>query len=162
MAYGAIQQLLDSLLSEALTQPVHISTDVQEEARENLFYFGLSEAELPLASSSALEAWLQAVVASKRQQLQQQGDHYPMQFYCWHDAQATQLRFSLVSAVAPLPFSCALQLVELPDVVREFLTQEYLLFDQNIFNPDSAAGRLATAQATGSEFTLSVWCTVIP
>ena len=33
----------------------------------------------------------------------------PMYFYCWHDAQVRQLRFSLVSAWhGRLPFACAI------------------------------------------------------
>ena len=46
-----------------------------------------------------------------------------MRFYCWHDAQAGQLRFSLVSAgLEPLPFGCPVESeAELGQVVRDFL-----------------------------------------
>ncbi|WP_460581742.1 hypothetical protein [Hymenobacter arcticus] len=85
-----------------------------------------------------------------------------MQFYCWHDALASQLRFSLVSAAARLPFGCSIRLVESSIVVQEFITQEYLIFDENLFKADSATGQLATAQAVAEEFTLPVWRTLIP
>lgn len=110
----------------------------------------------------AVEQWLRAVVAGKRQQLLAQRGNYPMQFYCWHDAQASQLRFSLVSGAAALPFGCPLRLAELSVVAQEFLAQEYLVFDENLFEPDSAAGRLAATQATAEECALPVWRIVIP
>jgi hypothetical protein len=155
--------LLASLLPDALAQPLCISDKVLEEARENLFYFGPAESELPSLTAPSVEAWLHAVLASKRRQLlAKRGHHYPMQFYCWHDAQASQLRFSLVSAAAALPFGCALRLVELSAVVQEFLAQEYLVFDVNLFNPDSDAARLASVQAAPEAFVLPVWRVLLP
>ena len=46
-----------------------------------------------------------------------------MQFYCWHDAQAGQLCFSLVSVGgAGLPFGCPIEPVSvLRAVVQDFL-----------------------------------------
>ena len=155
-----MEKMLDSLLAAALAQPLHLSAEVLAEARENSFYLALDESELHLCQAPALEAWLEAVVAGKHQQVQQQrGNHYPMQFYCWHDAQASQLRFSLVAAAAALPFGCPTRLVGLSVVVQEFLTQEYLLFDKNLFEPDSAIGQLAAAPAA---FALPVWRTILP
>jgi hypothetical protein len=46
-------------------------------------------------------------------------------------------------------------------VVQEFLTQEYLVFDENLFEPDSAAGLLAATQVAAEEFALPVWRIVI-
>ncbi|WP_345229257.1 hypothetical protein [Hymenobacter ginsengisoli] len=139
---------------------MRISTNVLEEARENMFYLGLAEAELCLHTAPTLEAWLAAVVAGKGQQLR--GKHKVMQFYCWHDAQASQLRFSLVSAGMALPFHCPLQLVELSVVVQGFIKQECLTFDQNLFESDMPAGQLMAEQAESTEFTLPVWRTIIP
>lgn len=156
-------QALGSLLATALAQPLYTSTDALEEAHENLFYFELAEAELPLYTAPSIETWVAAAVTGKRQQLlHQRPDGYAMQFYCWHDAQASQLRFSLVSAAAALPFRSQLQLVELAIVVREFLRQEYLLFGKNIVESDTPAAELAAEQAATQEFILPVWRTVIP
>jgi hypothetical protein len=149
------------LLATALSQPISISDNVFEEARENLFYLGLAEAELALLTVPAVEQWQRAVVAGKRQQLLAQPGKYPMQVYCWHDAQASQLRFSLVSAAATLPFGCPLRLAALSVIVQEFLAQEYLVFDRNLFDPDSAAKQLAATQAAVEEFALPVWRIVI-
>jgi len=155
--------LLTSLLPYALAQPLCISDVLFEEANENLFYLGPTGFELALLTAPNVEKWLHAVLAGKRWQLlAQRGRHYPMQFYCWHDAQASQLRFSLISAAAALPFSCALRLVELPVVTQAFLAQERLLFDVNIFTPDSDTGRLASAQAAAEEFVLPVWRVLLP
>ena len=146
-----------SLVTDALAQPLHIAADAREEAQENLFYFGLTGAELASCTAPVVEAGLAAVLAGKRQQLLAlRGDSYAMQFYCWHDAQASQLRFSLVSAAAPLPFGCPLQLVELSVVVQQFLSQDYLIFEENIFEPTTAE------PAEAEEFVLSVWRTVLP
>jgi len=156
-----MQKALNSLLKAALAQPLHTSADALEEAHENLFYLETAESELSLGAAPALETWLTAVVAGKRQQLQQQRGGCAMQFYCWHDAQASQLRFSLVAAAAPLPFGCPVRLVELSVVVQAFLTQRHLIFDENLFESTSPAGQLAAAQAATEEFVLPVWRIVI-
>jgi cytochrome c1 len=156
-----MQKALYSLLKAALTQPLHTSADALEEAHENPFYLKIAEFKLFLGAASALEIWLAAVVAGKRQQLQQQRGGYAMQFYCWHDAQASQLRFSLVAAAAPLPFGFPVRLVELSVVVQAFLTQQHLVFDENLFEFASPAGQLAAAQAAIEEFVLPVWQIVI-
>jgi hypothetical protein len=158
-----MSETLESFLTAALRQPLHTSTEVLEEAQENMFYLGLAEAELPLYTAPVIEAGLATVLAGKREQLlAQRGSSYAMQFYCWHDAQASQLRYSLVSAAAALPFGCPLRLVELSVVVQEFLTQEYLIFDKNIFELDTAAARLAAEQVGTEEFILPVWRIFIP
>jgi hypothetical protein len=155
--------LLTSLLPDALAQPLCISDELFEEANENLFCLGPANSELALLTAPGVEEWLHAVLAGKRRQLlAQRGRRYPMQLYCWPDAQASQLRFSLVSAAAALPFGCALRLVELSAVVQEFLAQEYLLLGVNLFNPDSDAARLASAQAAPEAFVLPVWRVLLP
>jgi cytochrome c1 len=156
-----MQKVLYPLLKAALAQPLHTSVDALEEAHENLFYLETAEYELFLDAAPALETWLAAVVAGKRQQLQQQRGCYAMQFYCWHDAQALQLRFSLVAAAAPLPFGCPVRLVGLPVVVRTFLTQEHLVFDENLFESTLPAGQLIAAQTATEAFVLPVWRIVI-
>lgn len=160
-----MQQILDLLLSAALSQPLHTADNVLEEAHENLFFLAPAKAELALLTAPAIEKWLQAVVAGKRQQLQtQRGSHYPMQFYCWHDAQATQLRFSLVSAAAALPFGCTVRLADLSVIVQEFLAQEYLVFGETLFDADevTAAWAAAAEAAAAQEYILHVWRTIIP
>lgn len=159
-----MQEILASLLSAALSQPLHTSDDVIAEARENLFFLAPAKAELTLLTAPAIEEWLQAVLAGKRRQLRaQRSSHYPMQFYCWHDAQAMQLRFSLVSAAAALPFGCAIRLAKLSIIVQEFLAHEYLVFGENLFDADEViASWAAAAEAAAQEYTLHVWRTIIP
>lgn len=156
-----MQKVLNSLLKAALAQPLHTSANALEEAHENLFYLEIAESELSLGAAPALESWLAAVVTGKRQQLQQNLSGLAMQFYCWHDAQASQLRFSLVATAAPLPFGCLVRLVGLSVVVQAFLTQKHLAFDENLFEFASPAGQLAAAQAATEEFVLPVWQIVI-
>jgi hypothetical protein len=160
-----MQEILDSLLSAALVQPLHTADDVLAEAHENLFLLAPTKAELAFLTAPVIEEWLQAVLAGKRRQLRaQRGSHYPMQFYCWHDAQATQLRFSLVSAAAALPFGCALRLVDLSVIVQEFLAQEYLAFGENLFdaNEVTASWAAAAEAAATQEYILHIWRAIIP
>lgn len=139
---------------------MHTSTEVLEEAQKNLCYFGLAGAKPPLDTAPAIEAGLATVLAGKRPQLlAQRGAGYVMQFYCWHDAQASQLRFSLVAAAAALPFQCPLRLVELSGVVQEFLMQAPLVFDQSSCAPDTPTGQLRAEQAAVA---LPIWRTIIP
>jgi len=159
-----MQEIPDLLLSAALSQPLHIADDVLAEAHENLFFLAPTKAELALLTAPAIEEWLQAVVAGKRRQLRaQRGSHYPMQFYCWHDAQATQLRFSLVSAAAALPFGCAVRFAELSVIVQGFLAQEYLVFGETLFDANEVtASWVAAAEAATQEYTLHIWRTILP
>ncbi len=158
-----MQELLDSLLSAALAQPLYTSGDVVAEAHENLFFLALTREELALLTAPAIEEWLKAIVAGKKRQVQaQRGSHYPMQFYCWHDAQASRLRFSLVSAAAALPFRCAIRFAELPVIVHEFLAQEYLIFDENLFDADEITASWTAIEEAAKEYTLHVWHTALP
>jgi hypothetical protein len=156
-----MQEILDSLLSAALSQPLHTADNVLEEAHENLFFLAPTKDELALFTAPAIEEWLQAVLAGKQRQLRaQRGSHYPMQFYCWHDAQAMQLRFSLVSAAAALPFGCTLHLADLSVIVQEFLAQEYLVFGETLFDADEVTASWVAA-AVAQEYILHVWHTII-
>jgi hypothetical protein len=96
--------------------------DVTAEARCNLWTFGLSAEQRAAVTVAEVEEFVRAVVAARGRWLAARGAG-PMRFYCWHDAQAGQLRFSLVSAgAAPLPFGCPIEPVSvLRAVVRDFL-----------------------------------------
>lgn len=79
--------------------------DLHHEAMANLWCFSPTDEEAPGIRAEALAAFVQQIVAARRQQLH---GGPAMLFYCWHDAQARQLRFSLVSAChGRLPFRCA-------------------------------------------------------
>ena len=66
------------------------------ESRDNQWGFGLDDQQRAAVSSDDVEEFVRAVAAGRGRWLAGR-DLGPMQFYCWHDAQAGQLRFSLVS-----------------------------------------------------------------
>lgn len=99
--------------------------DVTAEARGNLWTFGLSAEQRAAVTPGAVEEFVRAVAAARSQWLTAHGAG-AMRFYCWFDAQAGQLRLSLISAnVSPLPFGCRVEPVSvLRAVVNEFLRGE--------------------------------------
>src|SRR5262245_48050555 len=80
--------------------------DIIAEANGNLWTFGLDEDERAIVTPGMVEQFIRTVAAARSQWLAENRAGQ-MHFYCWHDCQADQLRFSLVSADhAALPFAC--------------------------------------------------------
>lgn len=96
--------------------------DMIAEARGNLWCFGLDDEQRAAVAAAEVEGFVRAVAAARGRWLVERGAG-PMRYYCWHDAQAGQLRLSLVSAgPGPLPFGCPVDLAaELDGVVRDFI-----------------------------------------
>jgi hypothetical protein len=96
--------------------------DLIIEARGNLWTSGLDDEQRAAATSAQIEEFVRAVAEARGRWLSERGAG-SMRFYCWHDAQAGQLRLSLVSVGSgPLPFECPVApAVELGEVVEAFL-----------------------------------------
>ncbi|MGL6076256.1 MAG: hypothetical protein ACRC8S_19040 [Fimbriiglobus sp.] len=96
--------------------------DIIAEALGNLWTFNLTAEERAVVTVADVEEFIWAIAAARGRWLTGLRSR-PMRLYCWHDAQAGQLRFSLVSDNSGLlPFACAFEPVsELRAVVREFL-----------------------------------------
>lgn len=96
--------------------------DIIAEARGNLWTFGLDDRQRAAVTPAEVEVFVLAVAAARGQWLAERGLG-SMRLYCWHDAQAGQLRLSLVSAGHPaLPFGCPVDAsADLAAVVRDFL-----------------------------------------
>ncbi len=93
--------------------------DTTAEARGNLWTFGLDEDQRAAIGPAEVEAFVRAVAAARGRWLAERGSG-PMRFYCWHDAQAGQLRLSLVSASgAGLPFVCPVEPVSVLGAVAQ-------------------------------------------
>ena len=95
------------------------------EARNNLWSFSISSDQIQGLTKFDVTVFLEDVIESRRQQIIQQfsGQH-SMIFYCWHDEQAGQLRFSLVSVShGCLPFHAH---VEVRDKL-EYIAERFLL-----------------------------------
>ena len=110
-------------LAEVASDPVVVCPDdILVEAQRNLWTFGLGADQQAAVAPAEVEEFVRAVVAARGRWLASCGAG-PMRFYCWHDGQAGQLRFSLVSvSPARLPFGCPVEPVStLGTVVRAFL-----------------------------------------
>lgn len=96
--------------------------NINHEAISNMWSFSPTEAETPQMHAADIVEFIRELVAARSGALG--GEN--MLFYCWHDAQCRQLRFSLVSrAHGRLPFRCDL---------RE--TQDLALIAERVVNGD--------------------------
>lgn len=75
--------------------------DINHEAMTNMWSFSPTDEETPLIHAADIVALIRELIAARSSALV--GEE--MLFYCWHDAQCRQLRFSLVSrSHGRLPF----------------------------------------------------------
>ena len=80
--------------------------DINYEARTNMWSFSPTDEETQQIEAADIVEFIYQVIAARRSALKGED----MLFYCWHDAQCRQLRYSLVSrSHGRLPFRCALQ-----------------------------------------------------
>ena len=115
--------VLNNWLTMAKDDAVEIDPDnINHEAMSNMWSFSPTDEETPQIHAADIVAFIGQVIAARRSALA--GEE--MLFYCWHDAQCRQLRFSLVSrSHGRLPFRCEL---------RE--TQDVSLIAERVVNGD--------------------------
>ena len=96
--------------------------DINHEAINNMWSFSPTEEETPQMHAADIVEFIEELIAARSSALV--GEN--MLFYCWHDAQCRQLRYSLVSrSHGRLPFRCEL---------RE--TQDLALIADRVVNGD--------------------------
>ncbi|PJJ17782.1 hypothetical protein CLU90_0962 [Janthinobacterium sp. 67] len=102
---------------------VEIDPDnINHEAISNMWSFSPTDEETPQIHAAEIVEFIEELIAARSSALV--GEE--MLFYCWHDAQCRQLRFSLVSrSHGRLPFCCEL---------RE--TQDLALIAERVVNGD--------------------------
>lgn len=115
--------VVNSWLAMAKDDAVEIDPDdINHEARTNMWSFSPTDEETPHIEAVDIVAFIGEVIAARRSALAGED----MLFYCWHDAQCRQLRFSLVSrSHGRLPFRCALH-----------ETQDLALIAERVVNGD--------------------------
>lgn len=115
--------VVNSWLAMAKDDAVEIDPDnINHEATSNMWSFSPTEAETPQIHAADIAAFIGELIAARSGALV--GEQ--MLFYCWHDAQCRQLRFSLVSrSHGRLPFRSE---------VRE--TQDLALIAVRVVNGD--------------------------
>ena len=102
---------------------VEIDPDnINHEAISNMWSFSPTDEETPQIHAAEIVEFIEELIAARSSALV--GEE--MLFYCWHEAQCRQLRFSLVSrSHGRLPFRCEL---------RE--TQDLALIAERVVNGD--------------------------
>ncbi len=97
-------------------------SSIVAEARGNLWSFSITSTQAAALHPSHVTSFVLAVAETRSRYLLAHGAT-AMLFYCWHDEQAAQLRFSLVSAEhGYLPFGCSIDPAgKLESVVASFL-----------------------------------------
>lgn len=128
--------------------------DINREAMENMWSFSPTDEETPQIEAADIVAFIRQVIAARRSALA--GEQ--MLFYCWHDAQCRQLRFSLVSrSHGRLPFRRE---------VRE--TQDLSLIADQVVNGDWRNGDVMQAPSEDGDaqeappFILPVFVVPVP
>jgi hypothetical protein len=103
--------------------------DINREARENMWVFSPRDDQLGRIDTATAMRFVEEIIRSRRAALSDEA--LPgMSFYCWHDHQARQLRFSLVSSShGGLPFACEIREVDLAGIVGSVVEDDWL-------NPD--------------------------
>lgn len=99
--------VVNNWFSMAKDDAVEIDPDnINHEAMSNMWSFSPTDEETPQIHAADIVAFIGQVIAARSSALV--GEE--MLFYCWHDAQCRQLRFSLVSrSHGRLPFRCELR-----------------------------------------------------
>ena len=99
--------VINNWLAMAKDDAVEIDPDdINHEAMSNMWSFSPTDEETPQIHAAEIVAFIGELIAARRSALA--GEE--MLFYCWHDAQCRQLRFSLVSrSHGRLPFRCELR-----------------------------------------------------
>ena len=101
----------------------HSSDDLSQEIRTNTWHISMSAKERASASREELLNFFSDVMNNRRQQIQDSHSDHGMWFYVWHDQQASQLRFSLISDFhTHLPFGATTAPETLETIIDEFLT----------------------------------------
>jgi len=100
--------------------------DINWEARENMWVFSPREDQLERVDTDTTMRFVDEIIHLRRTALSDR--RLPeMIFYCWHDHQARQLRFSLVSSShGRLPFAREVQQVDLRSIVGSVVHNDWL------------------------------------
>lgn len=114
-------------ISEFITIPLYVGTsadDLEEEIYQNTVYLGASDEDRATLTVDDFERYFNAVIENRRTQLTASPINHGMLFYLWHDDQAGQLRFSLVSDLhEKLPFGAKLNIIHTPrTIIEDFLS----------------------------------------
>ena len=104
------------------------SPDLNSEANNHLISFGVSECDLTEWGKESVNNF----ILGCRDLHAIKTNSVPMQFYCWFDEQAGQLRLSAVSSKHnKLPFRCKLNVCELSEMIDGLFNNDSGLYSKN-------------------------------
>jgi hypothetical protein len=151
-------------LREAAPDEVRLSpTNLNDEARTNMWSFSITEEQACACSADDFVEFIRAIVEARRASLSaRRVPSRSVTFYCWHDQLAAQLRFSLISATnMKLPFGCETVIVQnLEQIVAGFLSSSWHDgISRTEFETVSASDN---EEAERSIQPLAVWTAVVP
>ncbi len=96
-------------------------SDIIAEARANMWVFSPTEDQARAITTRGVRDFIKAIGEERRSRLAGAA----MLFYCWHDRQARQLRFSLVSqSHGSLPFGCIVRQTDDPNEVARSIVKD--------------------------------------
>lgn len=99
--------------------------DIGHEAHANLWAFSPSAEQSAGIDVASVARFVEAVADDRQATLRAQAAP-AMTFYCWHDGQARQLRFSLVSSAhGRLPFRVPIRQTPLPALVERIVQADW-------------------------------------
>lgn len=140
-------------------------TGIHSEAHPNMWSFSLTMKQAKETTVEDVENFLYCVMAGREKQFQKQNiQAKSITFYCWHDAQAGQLRFSLVSSChGYLPFGAKLKHVSsVQIIIKDWLDSHYLEGIPFEEFEEISSDDLKESYDDNIEFILPVWSTQIP
>ena len=118
---------LEEVANDPLT--VEISQEgLLSECRKNLLTFSISQSQSKITTVEDVLNFLSGIMQARERQIKARpGPISPMVFYCWFDEQASQLRFSLVSAShKQLPFwAIVKETDDFAEIANRFLNSRY-------------------------------------
>jgi len=96
--------------------------DLMLEIRNNTWLISMSDVDRQQTTVTELLDFIEKVISNRQLQLVKSPVKHGMKFYLWHDKQASQLRFCLVSDFhTSLPFDTTIEESALTPILSDFL-----------------------------------------
>ncbi len=100
--------------------------DLDNEIQNNLWLISLDENERKQLGDGDIVEFIETIIGNRQSQLDNSAVEHGLYFYIWHDKQASQLRFCLISDLHDLlPFEATVITTPLIDIIQSFLHSTY-------------------------------------
>lgn len=107
--------------------------DLDNEIQNNLWLISLNEEERTQLDDGDIVKFIEIAIGNRQSQLDNSTVEHGLYFYIWHDKQASQLRFCLISDLHDsLPFEATVITTPLIDIIQSFLHSIYKFTGENL------------------------------